>query len=116
MLWDYIAKFLVGGLFVCLFALIAEVCEPKQFAGLFSAAPSILLAGLAITLLLKNAVSATLTAEGAIAGAIGMIVYCLVATRAIERYKALVGSLLSLIAWLIVSFASFWAIHIIFRW
>ncbi|HXR64357.1 MAG TPA: DUF3147 family protein [Ktedonobacteraceae bacterium] len=116
MLLEYIARFVVGGLLVCLFALISQVCEPKQFAGLFSAAPSVLLAGLVLTLLLKGAASATLTAEGAIAGAVGMIFYCLIATRAIERYKALLGSSVSLIGWLVVSFALFGALSVILRW
>ena len=116
MVLEYIAKFIAGGLLVCLFALIAEVCEPKQFAGLFSAAPSVLLAGLALTLLARNTASATQTAEGAIAGAVGMIFYCLIATRAIKRYKALAGSLIALLGWLAVAFAVFFAMHALLRW
>lgn len=57
MLLEYIARFVAGGLLVCLFSLISQVCEPKQFAGLFSAAPSVLLAGLVLTLFIKGATS-----------------------------------------------------------
>jgi hypothetical protein len=46
-----LAKGLVGGVFVAAFALIGESVQPKSFAGLFSAAPSIALAALTITLL-----------------------------------------------------------------
>src|ERR1051326_9122188 len=66
---SYAAKCVLGGSLVCLFALIAEVCQPKRFAGLFSAAPSVLLAGLAVTLLSQGSATARLTAEGAVVGA-----------------------------------------------
>lgn len=113
---EYGIRFIVGGLFVCIFALIAQVCKPKQFAGIFAAAPSILLAGLAITLYTQGASHTTLTAEGAIAGAVGMIVYCLVATPAIQRFKALIGSLMSLGGWLLSAFAAFAVLHMVLGW
>lgn len=116
MLWEYIAKFFVGGLLVCLFALISQACEPKQFAGLFSAAPSVLLASLVLTLLMKGANYATLTAEGAIAGAVGLIFYCLITTRVIHRMNALPGSLLSLTGWLAVSLGTFALLSGLLHW
>lgn len=116
MVLEYIARFAVGGLLVCLFALISQVCEPKQFAGLFSAAPSVLLAGLVLTLFLKGPVSAVSTAEGAIAGAAGMIVYCLIATRTVQRYKALPGSLIALVGWFVVSFGVFGIMSMAMHW
>lgn len=114
MIVEYIAKFLAGGLFVCIFALIAQVCQPKQFAGVFSAAPSVLLAGLAITLLTKGTTHAIETAEGAIAGAVGMICYCIAANPAIKRHKAIIGSTIALSVWLIVSFCAFFLMS--FAW
>lgn len=113
---EYLARFVAGGFLVCLFALIAQVLQPKQFAGLFSAAPSVLIAGIALTLLTKGAVAATVTAEGAIAGAVGMIVYCLLAVPAIQRYKALFGSLLSLSLWFLVAFGVFALMSLVMRW
>ncbi len=44
-------KGLAGGLLVVAFALLSECLSPKRFAGLFRAAPSIAIAGLAIALL-----------------------------------------------------------------
>src|SRR5690349_12283053 len=84
---SYLAKFLVGGALVCLFALISEISQPKRFAGLFSSAPSVLTAGLAVTLLGQGAAHAQLIAEGAVAGSVGMVAYCLVATPAIRKLK-----------------------------
>lgn len=105
----YVARFLVGGALVCAFALVSEICAPKRFAGLFSAAPSVLTAGLAVTLLAETTAKAALTAGGAATGAIGMIAYCLAATPAIRRFKALRGSVVAVALWLVVSVAA-WAI------
>lgn len=116
MLLEYLAKFVAGGLLVCAFALISQICMPKQFAGIFSAAPSVLLAGLTITLLMKGATHATLSAQGAIAGAVGLIAYCLVATPAIKRYQALPGSLLSLSIWFLGSFCAFALLSAVLKW
>ena len=102
-----IAKFVLGGLLVCAFALVSEVFTPKRFAGLFSAAPSVLVAGLAVTLLAMTANKAALTAQGAIAGALGMIAYCLACTPLIRRFKALGGASLALLLWGAVSFGAY---------
>jgi hypothetical protein len=116
MVLEYLARFVVGGLLVCAFALISEMGKPKQFAGIFSAAPSVLLAGLIVTLLTKGATHAILTTEGAIAGAIGMIFFCIVAAPAIKRYTALPGSLLALACWFVVSSIAFVLMSITMRW
>lgn len=102
-----IAKFLVGGTLVCVFALISEVFMPKRFAGLFSAAPSVLTAGLAVTLIGQSALKGLPIAIGAIAGGVGLIAYCLAATPMIRREKPLSGSSLAVLVWLIVSIGVF---------
>lgn len=116
MIWEYVAKFFAGGLLVCLFALISEACQPKQFAGLFSAAPSVLLATLIITLMFKGAALARLDVEGAIAGAVGLTIYSLTASKVIKRTGTLVGALLSLAAWLAASFAVFGLLKLLLDW
>ncbi len=107
---SYVARFLAGGALVCVFAIISDAWTPKRFAGLFSAAPSVLLAGLAVTLLAQGASKGKLTADGAIAGAIGLIVYCLVATPAIRRFKSLFGFTLAVLVWFGVSFCAYAAL------
>jgi hypothetical protein len=47
---DYIIRFLIGSLVVCVFSLVGDVLCPKSFAGLFSAAPSVALATLPLAL------------------------------------------------------------------
>jgi len=45
---DVMIRFLIGGIVVSSFALLSEVFQPKSFAGLFGAAPSIALATLGL--------------------------------------------------------------------
>jgi len=94
------AKGLAGGTLVCLFAVLSELVEPKRFAGLFSAAPAVAIAGLAITLLDKGAHDGRDSAIGMMAGAAAMAVYAAVVVLLLRRRSALVGSLSALVVWL----------------
>jgi hypothetical protein len=100
----YLGKFLAGGALVVLFAVMFE---PKRFAGIFAAAPSILLASLIVTILFKGTAPASLSAFGAIAGATGLVAYALAATWTVDRWKGLAGSVIALILWAVVSLAAY---------
>ena len=96
-------KVLVGGCAVVGFSLIGQAGHPKRFAGLFSAAPSVALASLAMTVVAKGA-SATLPyAQGMLIGSAGMVAYCLVSLVLINRLHALLGSILAWLAWFAVA-------------
>jgi len=58
-----------GGLFVVAFALVSETLKPKRFAGLFSAAPSVALANLAVIVAAKGHAEAIANARGMLLGA-----------------------------------------------
>lgn len=103
----YVAKFLAGGTLVVLFALVSESFEPKRFAGLFSAAPSVLLASLMVTVVLEGTVPASASASGAVAGAVGLLVFALASSWAVYRFKGLVGSLVSLVPWAVASLVAY---------
>src|SRR5215207_3807114 len=103
----YLGKFLAGEALVVLFAVISEMFEPKRFAGIFAAAPSILLASLIVTILFKGTAPASLSAFGAIAGATGLVAYALAATWTVDRWKWLAGSVIALIPWAVVSLAAY---------
>ncbi len=109
----YLIRFLAGGALVCAFTVISQVFTPKRFAGIFSAAPTVLVAGLAVTLLSTGQSAATATADGAIAGAVGLIAYCLVSPPAIRRLKAIRGASVSLAAWLAVALCAYGALHLV---
>ena len=96
-------KVLAGGVFVVAFALISDVLKPKMFAGLFSAAPSVALAGLLVTALAVKPSEAATTAMGMIVGSAAMVACCLLAAPLVRRLGAVAGSALAWGAWLVVA-------------
>jgi uncharacterized membrane protein (GlpM family) len=72
---ELLYRFLLGGLIVSVFAVIADVVRPKGFAGLFGAAPSVALATLALTLVNDGKLYAAVEAKSMIAGAAALLVY-----------------------------------------
>lgn len=100
-----LAKGLAGGLLVVAFALLSAGLSPKRFAGLFSAAPAVALAGLTITILDTGAHEAHQSAAGMIAGSVGMIAYAALAVPLLARMRAGKAAALSLSAWIVVAAA-----------
>lgn len=72
---EYIIRFLVGGAVVSFFAVLAEMVRPKSFAGLFSAAPSIALATIGITIARHGTAYAATESRTMVLGAIGFFCY-----------------------------------------
>ena len=96
-------KALIGGLAVVGFSLIGHAGHPKRFAGLFSAAPSVAVASLAVTAVVKGADGAVPYARGMLIGSAGMLAYGVVSLYLIQRLHALIGSILAWLAWLVVA-------------
>ena len=80
-------RFLVGGLIVSLFAIIGDVVRPKGFAGLFSAAPSVALATLTLTVLTEGKPYAAVEARSMVAGAIAFLFYALACLYIMSRTR-----------------------------
>jgi uncharacterized membrane protein (GlpM family) len=74
---ELVYRFLLGGVIVSVFAVIADVVRPKGFAGLFGAAPSVALATLALTLASEGKLYASVEAKSMIAGAGAFLIYAL---------------------------------------
>lgn len=74
---ELVYRFLLGGVIVSVFAVIADVVRPKGFAGLFGAAPSVALATLALTLVSEGKLYASVEAKSMIAGAGAFLIYAL---------------------------------------
>ncbi len=103
---------LVGGSLVVVFALVAEIVDPKAFAGLFATAPSVAIASLAITVIFETAEKARQASTGMVVGGIGMAACCVVAVGAIPRLKATWGSVASVGGWGLVALGTYWAVFI----
>ena len=89
-------KGLLGGGLVVAFALLSETLRPKRFAGLFSAAPAVALAGMSVSLLAKGSHDVRESAIAMVAGCIGMAAYALAAVPLLRRVPAWAASALSL--------------------
>ena len=83
-------KALVGGFVVVGFSLIGQAGHPKRFAGLFSAAPSVALASLVMTVVGRGTDATLAYAQGMLIGSAGMVAYCLVSLVLIPAALALV--------------------------
>jgi len=70
---ELVWRFLPGGAIVSAFALIGDVVRPKRFAGLFSAAPSVALATLAVTVVNDGPTYAAVEARSMIFSSVGFI-------------------------------------------
>ncbi|MHB8589470.1 MAG: DUF3147 family protein [Candidatus Dormibacteraceae bacterium] len=101
-------KMMAGGSFVVAFALISDILRPKTFAGMFSAAPSVAMAGLVITALAAGGEEAATYATGMIGGAVAMVACCIAATLVVKRFGSVAGSAFAWLIWLAVAGVVFW--------
>lgn len=94
-------KGVAGGSLVLAFSVLSEILQPKRFAGLFSAAPAVAIAGLAIALVTKGASDAHQSTVGMLAGCLGMLCYALAVVRLLRSDRALTSATGGLLAWIV---------------
>lgn len=75
-----ILRFLVGGTIVSLSAVLGDLLRPKGFAGLFSAAPSVALGTLTLTVSSNGSRCAAIEARSMIAGEVALVAYAMACT------------------------------------
>jgi hypothetical protein len=97
---------------VVVFALIGEVVKPKAFAGLFSAAPSVAVASLAITIVAESPAKARQGSIGMVTGGVAMTVCCILAAVAIPRVRAFWGSIAAWLGWAAADLGLYWAVFV----
>ena len=85
---EYFVRFIVGGVVVSAFAMLADVLRPKSFAGLFGAAPSVALATLGIAIYQHGAGYAALQSQAMMAGATALAMYSVVVCHLLVRSAA----------------------------
>lgn len=86
-----IFRFVVGGFIVSAFASFGDVVQPKSFAGLFAAVPSVALATLGLTIVTDGKWYAAAEGRSMIAGAIALFLYATVTMRLILKYRLNAG-------------------------
>ncbi len=106
MLRELLLRFFIGGIIVSAFALLSDLFQPRRFAGLFGAAPSVALVTLTLTIAEHGKVYAALEARSMIAGAVALSVYSFAVCQALVRfnYSATVTAVGCLALWFPVAF------------
>jgi len=98
---ELMIRFLVGGVVVSFFAILGDALKPKSFAGLMSAAPSVALATISLTILKKGKSYAAIEAQSMLLGAAAFLFYACLISQVLMRRKwpVLVTTLASLAPW-----------------
>jgi cbb3-type cytochrome oxidase subunit 1 len=110
---ETLLRVLAGGMAVSAFALAGDLLEPKTFAGLFGAAPSVALATLILTISKDGREYASLEARSMILGAIAFFIYAVIVSRFLLRRKwpTLPVTSLSITIWFLGAFGLFFAMR-----
>ncbi len=72
---DLLLRFFLGGAVVSAFAVIGELFEPKTFAGLFGAAPSMAVATLALTYAERGPAATAISARWMLVATAALVLY-----------------------------------------
>ncbi len=98
---DVLIRFVIGGAFVSIFAVLGDLFRPKSFAGLFGAAPSIALATLGLTFWKHGGDYAAIEGRSMMIGALGLAAYSIVVCQLTARFRtsALPATIIALLAW-----------------
>jgi hypothetical protein len=109
---EYLLRFVIGGIAVSIFSMLGDVFRPKSFAGLFSAAPSVALATLAIAFWSHGPRYASIEGRSMTIGALALCIYCLIVAHLLKREQthAAWAAPLALIAWFACAFGLKWLV------
>jgi len=106
---ELIVRFLLGGAVVTAFAALGEVCQPKTFAGLFGAAPSVAITTLALALGKQGPAYAAAEGRSMVLGSAGLLVYSATCAGLVGRREVPVwlGAVAAWGLWLVVALGLF---------
>lgn len=96
-------KALLGGTIVALFAVAGHVLRPKWFAGLFSAAPAVAVASLAVTVVDEGHHDAVSAGYAMLFGAAGFVAFSACVRPLLTKFHAVVATSISCLVWVIVA-------------
>jgi len=108
---EILIRFLIGGVVVSAFSVLGDLFEPKSFAGIFSAAPSVALATIFLTVMKNGRAYVAVEAHSMILGALAFIIYAsLVARRLLHgKWSVLLVTASALCLWCVCAFG-FWLV------
>jgi hypothetical protein len=109
---EILLRVMVGGGVVSAFALLGDLLQPKSFAGLFGAAPSVALATLALTVMKDGKAYASTEARSMVLGALAFFLYACVVGRLLIRRRMPVLSTagLAILVWVGCAFGLWFAV------
>lgn len=104
-LGELLTRFALGGAIVSVFSVAGSVFQPKRFAGVFGAAPSVAIVTLALAFAHGGADQVRLQGRAMLCGAVAMLVYCAacIALTRREHLPVWLAAGLSWISWLAVA-------------
>jgi len=113
MIGELAIRFVIGGLIVSVFSIVGGLLEPKRFAGIFGAAPSVALATLALTAVQRGSHAVAEQGHTMVFGAVAMIAYCALLSQTLRRFRlpAWLEAGAAWIVWLAIAFA-LWALFV----
>lgn len=102
---ELLIRFVVGGLFVSVFAIIGDLFKPKSFAGILGAAPSVALATLTLTVVKEGSYYAGIEARSMLAGAFALFAYASVVSWIMmhRKIKAMWVTICTMPVWFLVA-------------
>jgi hypothetical protein len=106
MLSELAVRFLLGGAIVSAFSVVAEMWEPKTFAGIFGAAPSVALASLALAFHKHGGAYVAIEGRSMVIGALGLFAYscaCVAAAKR-EHVPVWLGAAAAWVVWFMTAF------------
>lgn len=99
--------FVFGGLSVTVFSLVGELFRPKTFAGLFSSAPSVAVASLALAYVSKGRAYVEVEALAMSIGALALLAYAAACVTVARKSRSIwLGTVLAWGVWGAVAFAA----------
>jgi uncharacterized membrane protein (GlpM family) len=102
---ELLLRFVIGGLVVSLFAVLGDIFRPRNFAGIFAAAPSIAFASVGLTIHQHGREYAAIEARSMIFGALAFLLYAAGVGYLLRRFRtpALTTTVAMMAVWLAVS-------------
>lgn len=109
---EYFLRFLLGGLIVSLFAIIGDIFRPRNFSGIFAAAPTVALSTLGLTFAMDGPAKVATEGRSMLFGAVAILIYGLLTRFLLVRLKwsSLPAAGAAYVGWFAVAISLWWVV------